>query len=73
MYDKLPEILLVVSESPLARSAFIIFVLVSFITKLKLGKVAKVSRQIRYLPPQDRLRAIERLYGDVHGNNPESY
>ena len=73
MYSKLPEILLVVSESPLAWSAFIIFVLVSFIIKLKLGKAEKVTKQIRHLPLQDRIRVIERLYGDVHGNTPESY
>lgn len=73
MYSKLPEILLVVSESPLAWSAFIIFVIASCALKLKLGKAEKVTKQIRHLPPQDRIRAIERLYGDVHGSTPESY
>lgn len=73
MYNKLTEILLIVSESPLAWSAFIIFLLISFIVKLKLGKAEKLTRQIRHLPPQDRLKAIEMLYGNVHGNTPESY
>lgn len=73
MYNKLPEILLVVSESPLAWSAFVIFAIIFFIVKLNLGKVEKLTRQIRHLPPQDRLKAIEMLYSDVHGNTPESY
>jgi hypothetical protein len=73
MYNKLPEILLIVSESPLAWSAFVIFLIISFVVKLKLGKAEKLTRQIRHLPPQDRLKAIEMLYGDVHSNAPESY
>lgn len=73
MYSKLPEILLIVSESPLAWSAFVILVLTSFIVKLKLGKVEKITKQIRHLPPQDRLAAIERIYGDVSDRSPESY
>jgi hypothetical protein len=73
MYSRLPEILLIVSESPLAWSAFVIFLIVSFFVKFKLGKAEKLTRQIRHLPPQDRLKAIEMLYGDVHGSTPESY
>lgn len=73
MYSTLPKILSIVSESPLAWSAFVIFVITSFIIKLKLGRVERLSRKIKYLPPQDRLRAIERLYDDVNRNSPESY
>lgn len=71
--DKLAKILSVVSESPLAWSAFIIFVILAFIIKLQLGKAEKLTKEIRHLPPQDRLRAIERLYSDVPINSPESY
>lgn len=71
--DKLPEILLIVSESPLAWSAFLIFVVASLIIKLQLGKAEKLTKQIRHLPPEDRIRAIERLYSDVPYNSPESF
>lgn len=71
--DKLAEILSIVSESPLAWSAFIIFVILTFIAKLQLGKAEKLTKEIRYLPPEDRIRAIERLYSDVPTNSPESY
>lgn len=71
--DKLPEILLIVSESPLAWSAFLIFVVASLIIKLQLGKAEKLTKQIRHLPPEDRLKAIERLYSDVPYNSPESF
>lgn len=73
MYSKLPEILLIVSESPLAWSAFVIFIITTLIIKLKLGKVERLSREIKYLPPQDRLRAIERLYDNVPQSSPQSY
>lgn len=73
MYISLPKILSIVSESPLAWSAFVIFVITSFIIKLKLGKAERLSREIKYLPPQDRLRAIERIYDGVNRNSPESY
>ena len=71
--DKLAQILSIVSESPLAWSAFIIFVILAFIIKLQLGKAEKLTKEIRYLPPEDRIRAIERLYSDVPTNTPESY
>lgn len=71
--SKLPQILSVISESPLAWSAFIIFVIVSLIIKLQLGKAEKLTKEIKHLPPQDRLRAIERLYSDVPYNSPESF
>lgn len=73
MYDKLPDILLVVSESPLAWSAFVIFVIISFITKLQLGKTEKLAREIKNLPLGDRIKAIERLYSDVPRHSPESF
>lgn len=73
MLNNLPEILLIVSESPLAWSAFVILVITSFIIKLKLGRVERLSREIKHLPPQDRLRAIERLYDDVPSNSPQAY
>lgn len=71
--DKLSEILSIVSESPLAWSAFIILVTLSFIIKLQLGKAEKLTKEIRHLPPHDRLKAIERLYSDVPYNSPESF
>ena len=71
--DKLAQILSIVSESPLAWSAFIIFVILAFIIKLQLGKAEKLTKEIKYLPPEDRIRAIERLYSDVPTNTPESY
>ena len=71
--DRLAEILSVVSESPLAWSAFIIFVILAFIIKLQLGKAEKLTKQIRHLPPEDKIKAIERLYSDVPVNTPESY
>lgn len=71
--DKLAAILSIVSESPLAWSAFVIFVIASFIIKLQLGKAEKLAKHIQHLPPQDKLKAIERLYSDVPKHSPSSF
>lgn len=71
--NQLPQILLIVSESPWAWLAFVIFIFLWLIIKLQLGKAESLTKQIKYLRPEDRLRAIERLYSDVPHNSPESF
>lgn len=71
--NQLPQILLIVSESPLAWLAFVIFIIVWLVIKLQLGEAESLTKQIKHLPPENRLRAIERLYSDVPRNSPESF
>jgi NADH:ubiquinone oxidoreductase subunit 3 (subunit A) len=71
--NQLSQILSIVSESPLALLAFVIFIIFWLIIKLQLGKAESLTKQIKHLPPEDRFRAIERLYSDVPHNSPESF